>query len=192
MARFADALAQNPVPSRLGDVRLRYEPSMLIGETAKPRRSLRPSLAWVAGIALLLFAVAALAQGNDGPALVLISLGGAAIAAAVRLERHEKRQRRFVVNFATLTLRLDFTTPVAGLPRTLLVPFDQVKAVELLEPGVLVVEFLHGERRLQEALVAFLTEDEAESAQRLHRVLRGAFGLGEAPKPFAFESSFEP
>lgn len=182
---FAAALAAHPAPARLGDVSLRYEPSMLIAETDKPRRSARPSLAWTGGFALLLFSVAALLLPEGAwLAAMLLVLGGLGIAFAVRLERHEKRQRRFVVNFATCSLRLDFSSPFAGMPKTLVVPFDEVKDVQLVDAGamqVLVVDFLRGGTRLQEALVAFIPEAQRTDAERLQRVLHGAFGLGEVP-----------
>lgn len=185
MPPFDQVLATHPAPERLGDVTLRYEPSMLIGETSKPARSARPSLAWAGGVALLLFSMLAVTAADGAwPATLLLLLGGAAIALAVRLERHEKRQRRFVANFVTYALRLDFTSPIAGKARTLVVAFDDVKDVQLVDAGdarVLVVEFLHEGARLQEALVAFITAAQQVEAERLQRVLHGAFGLGPVP-----------
>ncbi len=186
MARFADALKSHPAPSRLGDVTLRYEPSMLIGETEKPRRSALPSFAWLAGFSLLLFAVAAL-MFVEGVwlAVVLMVLGAMSLTAAVRLERHEKRQRRFVANFLTYSLRLDFTSPIAGYARTIVVPFDDVKELALIDQTdgerVLVVDFMHRGARLREALVAFISSAQRDEAERVERVLHGAFGLGEVP-----------
>ena len=194
MARFAAALAENPAPSRLGDVSLRYEPSMLIGETAKPKRTWGPTFAWLGGISALLFALAAIFLSDSGALSALLLADGAlSLLGAVRLERHEKRQRRFIANFGTYSLRLDFTSPIAGQPRTVVVPFEAVKAVELLDAGILTVDVEHRGKRLREALVAFISEEELDDARRLERVLRGAFGLGEIPadSPF-YESSFEP
>jgi HAMP domain-containing protein len=198
VARFEKALAENTAPSRLGDVSLRYEPSMLIGETAKPNQSFTPTVIWLGGIAALLFAIAAIFIVESGwVSALLLAAGAALLFGTVRLERHEKRQRRFVANFATYSLRLDFTSPIAGQPRTVIVPFDSVKAVELLDAGILTVDVEHDGRVLREALVAFIKEGELEAAQRLERVLRGAFGLGEIPADSPIyapseESSFEP
>lgn len=194
VARFADALAEHPAPSRLGDVSLRYEPSMLIGETDKPKRTWRPTLIWLGGISALLFAVGAIFVVEAAwLSYLLLGAGALLLAGTVRLERHEKRQRRFIANFATASLRLDFTSPLAGGPRTLVVPFDSVRAVELLDAGVLTVDVEHQGRTLREALVAFITPVELDDAQRLERVLRGAFGLGEVPADSPiYESSFEP
>lgn len=201
MARFADALKSHPAPSRLGDVTLRYEPSMLIGETEKPKRSVRPTLAWLLGFTCLLFAVAALlfVEAAWVTALLMV-LGAASLTAAVRLERHEKRQRRFVANFVTSSLRLDFTSPIAGYARTIVVAFDAVKELALVEQSdgekVLVVDFTHRGARLREALVAFIPSTQREDAERVERVLHGAFGLGEVPADspihgFGESSSFE-
>lgn len=199
MARFADALASNPAPSALGDVALRFEPSMLIGETPKRPRTWRPTLAWLSGFSLLLFAVGGLVLSvSDALVTVLLVLGGAAIALATWLERHEKRQRRFVANFATVSLRLDFSSPIAGYPKTLVVPFDDVKAVALVPQAdgarCLLVDFAVGDRLLREVLIAYIPEAQLADAERVERVLQGAFGLGEPPdsRPpgFSDESAF--
>lgn len=199
--RFSASLASRTAIERLGDISLRYEPSMLIGETEKLKRSAVPSLAWTGGFALLLLALAALLLPEGAlVAAVLLGLAALTIAFATRLERHEKRQRRFVANFATSSLRLDFTSPIVGKPRTIVVPFDDVKDVRVLEQGdgarVLVVEFIHDGARLQDALVAFVPESQLGELERLERVLHGAFGLGEVPPDspihdFAEESSFD-
>ena len=136
MARFADALESNPAPQALGDVTLRYEPSMLIGETPKGKPTWRTSATWVAGLSFLLFAAGALIlQWDVWVVGLLLGLGAAAIGFAAWLERFEKRQRRFVANFGTVSLRLDFNSPIAGQPRTIVVPFDAVRATELRATG---------------------------------------------------------
>ena len=200
MASFADVLESNPAPRALGDVTLRYEPSMLIGETAKSKATWRSSFVWAGGFSLLLFAVGALMLQWDTSIVVVLLAGGAmAIAGAVRLERLEKRQRRFVANFGTVSLRLDFTSPIAGQPRTMVVPFDSVRAAELLPQAdgatCLCVDFERDRALLREVLVAHIPESQRAEAERLERVLRGAFGLGSPPPPpeppSADESSFE-
>lgn len=197
MARFADVLESNPAPNALGDVTLRYEPSMLIGETRKGKGSWRPSALWATGFSLLLFSVGALAlQWDASVVLSLLIFGALAIAGAVRLERLEKRQRRFVANFGTVSLRLDFTSPIAGYPRTLIIPFDSVRAAGLLPQAdgatCLCVDFERDRALLREVLVAHIPEAQRVDAERLERVLHGAFGLGKPPSaPEADESSFE-
>jgi len=203
VARFADALEQNPAPTKLGDVALRFEPSMLIAETPKPPSTWWPTLAWLAGVGFLLATVGSVLLSSElvaGVALAVV--GGGSLAAATILSRREVRQRRFVANFGTNTLRLDFTTPIAGQPRTMLVPFDDVRAVELMEQAdgraCLVVDFEADRRLLREVLAAHITPAEEEASERLLRVLRGAFGLGEPPAdspafaPNSDESTFEP
>lgn len=189
MARFADALADNPAPTRLGDIGLRYEPSMLIGETPKGRESLWPTVVWVGAVACLVIALGLLLVGAPLVAIgIMAGLGALGMLANSWLERVDRRQRRFVVNFATNSLRLDFVTPFAGRPRTLVVPFDAVKAVTLLEQApalwVLTVDFVPPLGRaevLREVLAAFIPQAQHQDAERLERVLAGAFGLGDVP-----------
>jgi len=188
MARFADVLESHPAPKALGDVALRYEPSMLIGETAKGRATWRSSLTFIAGVALLLFSVGGLVLGWP-TSLVgsFVGLGAAGIGAGVLLERFEKRQRRFVANFGTVSLRLDFTSAIAGYAKTLVVPFDSVVDAALVRQGdgasCLCVDFEVDRARLREVLVAHIPDEQLPEAERLERVLKGAFGLGEKPQP---------
>lgn len=199
MSRFADALAAHPAPSRLGDISLRFEPSMLIGETPQAPRSLAPTVVWLVGIASLVVAVGLLlVNAPIAPIVIMAALGAAGVAANVWLERIDKRQRRFVANFATNSLRLDFVTPFAGRPRTLVVPFDSVKDLQRVEQGdgfwCLTVDFvpLVGKPQvLREVLVAFIPESERDDAERLERVLAGAFGLGDVPEDSPFHGAVD-
>jgi hypothetical protein len=197
MPRFADSLAAHPAPSRLGDITLRYEPSMLIGETPKVPRSLLPTVAWLLGIAALLIALGLLlVDAPIAPIAVMAARGAIGMAASIWLDRIDQRQRRFVANFATNTLRLDFVTPFAGRPRTMVLPFDSVQDLQLVEQGggfsCLTVDFVPPTGKaemLREVLVAFIAEHEREDAERLERVLAGAFGLGEIPKDSPFHDA---
>lgn len=186
MSRFAEALETHPAPRSLGDVTLRYEPSMLIGETAKARPGWRSKSAWLSGVSLLLASLGALVLGADlALSAPLLVGGGAGLGGAIWLERHEKRRRCFVANFGTITLRLDFTSPIAGYPRTMLVGFDDVRAVGLLPQvdgaSCLCVDFEREGKLLREVLAASIPEAQQADAERLARVLVGAFGLGERP-----------
>lgn len=189
MARFEDALAGNPAPRRLGDVVLRYDSSMLVGETRRAPRSVWPTLAWTSGVVGLVAAIGAVAIGAPLALGGLFTvLGAAGLAGATWLEVRERRTRRFVVNFASTSLRLDFVTPFVGRPRTLVVPFDAVRAVDLFEQGdggrCLTVDFVPqvgSSELLREVLAAFIGREELEQAHRLQRVLEGAFGLGTPP-----------
>lgn len=182
MHDFRQALAENPAPPRLGDIALRFEPSMLIGETQAARPTVRPSLLVTVGVALLVVSAALLGLTSELVALPFLLASAAAFGGSAVLLRRERRKRGFVVNFATSTLRLDFATPFAGRPRTLLVPFEDVKAVQALEQGdgqhCLTVDFASGSDLLREVLVAFIPAAEDVAARRLLRLLEGAFGLG--------------
>jgi hypothetical protein len=194
---FRQALADNPAPGKLGDVSLRYEPSMLVGETRAAPRTWRPTVLSGLGIALVIAAIAALIFIESmwlGPALLILASG--ALIASVWLLRFERRKRGFVVNFATTRLRLDFVTPLIGRPRTLLIPFDDVKAVALMEQpdgsSCLTVDFSLGQEVLREALAAYIGKEELESARRLSRVLEGAFGLGSIPPDSLYQPTQSP
>jgi hypothetical protein len=80
VASFAEALEENPAPRRLGDVRLRYEPGRLLGESLPPscwRRQL------------------------PGAGLVLGMVAVALVGFALQLEAQLGR-RRFVLHFPTV------------------------------------------------------------------------------------------
>jgi hypothetical protein len=187
---FAQALEAHPAPRRLGDVALRYEPSMLIGQADRPPRTPAAATALVAALTLGLATVgAALLDWGDGS---LLAVGLAAVttfALTIWLEQRDRRQRRFVCNFETNSLRLDFSTPIAGRPRTLVVHFDGVRALGVLAQGdgrfALAVDFVPSAEApglLREVLVAHVPARALEDLERLERVLHGAFGLG-APSP---------
>jgi len=190
-SRFQRVLEERPAPRVLGDVALRYEPSMLIGETAKPLRSWKPTALWTLALVSGIAAVALLATGAPTPGVaVLVLLAAVLLLAAVWLERVERRRRAFVVNFLTNSLRLDFVTPFAGRPRTLVVPFDAVKSVDVFDQDAgfscLTVDFVAPTGApvvLREVLAAFIPEEQQEELERLTRVLGGAFGLGAPGEP---------
>ncbi len=186
MAGFEEALELHPAPKVLGDVTLRFEPSMLIGETAKSTRGEWATGIWLVGISALLFGVGGLLlSAPEELVACVVAVSAVALAVATWGERHQRAQRRFVANFTTTTLRLDFASPIVGYPRTVLVPFENVLAVELMEQvdgaTCLVVDCQRHAQQFREVLVAFITREEQEQSERLARVLRGAFGLGEIP-----------
>jgi hypothetical protein len=186
---FEAALARQPAPARLGDVRLRFDAFLLVGETPRSGRSWQTGAAAIAGFSALLSAAGLQAALADVALVVApVLLGGLALAAAAWLEQRDRRRRAFVANFGTTTLRLDFVTPFAGRPRTLRVPFDAVKAVALWPQAdgawCLAVDFSLSPTSpdvLREVLAAHIPEAQRPEAERLQRVLEGAFGLG-APR----------
>jgi len=186
---FEAALARAPAPRRLGDVRLAFDAFVLVGETPRGPRSWAATLAWLGGVAGVLGVGGALAAGAGVTAGATAALATAlCFAGATWLEQRDRRRRAFVANFSALTLRLDFVTPFAGRPRTLVVPFDSVRAVGLWPQAdgrwCLAVDFAPGPTSpdlLREALAASIPEAERLEAERLQRLLEGAFGLG-APR----------
>ncbi|PTL77533.1 hypothetical protein DAT35_44140 [Vitiosangium sp. GDMCC 1.1324] len=189
MASFADALEENPAPRRLGDVRLRYEPGRLLGESQPPsfwRRQLP-------GLCLLLAALCAagavvgvlLGGGGERTPPTPMALGAVAVALvgfALRLEAQLGR-RRFVLHFPTERLRLERLRWAPGATHVQWVPFDEVSAVEVVEraPGryALVVVWRHAgeEETRREVLVEHIGASEQEALFRVWRLLHNAFGL---------------
>ncbi|NMO17307.1 hypothetical protein HPC49_06640 [Pyxidicoccus fallax] len=187
MASFEDALLDNRVPGRLGDVRLRYDGGRLVGESLPPpwERRLLPGLC--VGVALGCTVGAALMVGLERGAVPAASVGlavlaGALIALALWLESRLGR-RRFVLHFRSESLRVERLAWTPGATRAELVPFDAVKAVHVVErPGpryALVVEYALEEdgpsRRA--VLVENVRPAEGETLHRVWRMLSNAFGL---------------
>jgi hypothetical protein len=184
---FADALEQNPAPRRLGDVRLRYEPGRLMGESVPPSFWQRQ----VPGACLLMAVACAVGAGvmalREEGALPLLAvlLGGMAVGwvgLALRLEGRLGR-RRFVLHFATEQLRLEQLRYAPGRSRTEWVSFHAVSAVEVVERAsrryALVVVWQPAEAKAPRRAV--LVEDvgghEQEALLRVWRLLHNAFGL---------------
>lgn len=192
---FAQALAENLVPRRLGDVRLRFEAGRLVGESLPPDmlRRLLPVLALaLAGFcALACIALLALRPGDFSAPLALGIVATACVGWALHLEGRLGR-RRFVLHFHTETLRLDTLRWAPGASRTRWVPFDAVTAVETVQQPSgrysLVVcwrdkpeapEDTGGEPPAPEraVLVANVGRAEEEALFRVWRMLHNAFGL---------------
>lgn len=187
---FQDALATNPAPRRLGDVAVRYEPSLLIGEADVAPRGLSFAAVLVVGTAFALGTAGSLVTDASNTVVGLCALGtGVAFFVGVQLDQRARRQRRFVLNFGTTSLRLDFSTPITHHPRTMVVHFDGVKDCALITQGdgqlAITVDFVptpDSPQVLREVLVANIPEADEAPAARLHRTLTAAFGLGEKPE----------
>ncbi len=195
---FAQALAENPVPRSLGDVRLRLEAGRLVGESLPPDmlRRMLPVLALVlaSGCALACITLLVLRPSELTVPLVLGLVAGAFVGAALHLEGRLGR-RRFVLHFHTETLRLDTLRWAPGASRTQWVHFDAVTAVETVEQPSgnysLVVCWRDkppapedaqdpeaAERAVRRAvLVAHVLRAEEEGLFRVWRMLHNAFGL---------------
>ena len=180
--------APNPLPTRLGDVTLQFEPSLIIAQTQPLPRDWAPTIAFIVGVICALLALVTL---STTALTLLVSVSSVSVLTSIWLSRRQTRRRSFVINFDTQTLRLDFTTPFRFLPRTLTLPLDGVSALDLLtQPDgrrCLTVTFTHGESLLTEALIADIAfEDEA--LELLLHLLRGAFALNITPPEAALDS----
>jgi hypothetical protein len=183
---FAQALSENQVPRRLGDVRLRFDGGRLVGESLPPgqlQRMLPGLLLGLAGLCGLGCAVLlALQPSQPGVPIALGVATVACVGGALHLEGRLGR-RRFVLHFHTETLRLDTLRWAPGASRTELVPFDAVTAVETLERpdgryALAVVWSPAPEAEPQRALlVEQVTRAEQEALFRVWRMLHNAFGL---------------
>jgi hypothetical protein len=203
--RFQQVLDAHPAPRRLGDIRLIYDPPLLVGHATRPPRGVAPSIALLGGAGASLLALALVLRGSPrlGIPVALAALAAVLVGLGGILEQHGRRQRRFALDFSLDQLRLDFNTPALALPRTLYVPFDQIVSVDAWPvPGgrsMLTVDFKTEDGTLREVLVHNVSPREQESLDRLQRLLEGAFGLGEAPakpdeprRPPFDDSSFTP
>jgi hypothetical protein len=181
---FQQALEDHPAPKAIGDVHLRFDEFVLIGETVKPLSSWAAQGALIAGICCGVPAmVLALSLQSWGPtvasALTVATAGF--FGAAALLDQWGKRRRRFVANFESHTLRLDFSTRFRGLPRTVVVPFSSVQRLERVAQAdgntALVVELATEAPResgFREVLIAHVTDDEEAALSRIERVLTHA------------------
>jgi hypothetical protein len=190
--KFDQALKANALPQRLGDVQLQYDTSVWVGRADRPARGQLANAALAVGFAFGAVTLVELVLGADHATVGLFLLPSVAgFAGAAWLEQRERRQRAFAVDFHDHILRLDFSTPLTGMPRTLRIPFDAVKAIELEDQGgdlkVLTVDFEAREALFREVLAANITGKQLADAQRVRRMLRAAVGLerpaDEAEKP---------
>ncbi len=186
---FDEALSENRVPPRVGDLRLRSEPGRLIGETSRSQRPLPwlPLLLRGAAVGLGLMAVARLLSGGSWlPALLQTVLAGLGLLAASRLDARGAR-RRFVLHFATELLRLESLPPGGGVPQLDEIPFDAVRSVDIVEElGVGMAIRLYwreGDAERTSLLLRAARPSEGESLHRVWRMLRNAFGLDGTSLP---------
>ena len=190
VASFAEALEENPAPRRLGDVRLRYEPGRLLGESLPPsfwRRQLPGACLVLAALCTAGAVVGVLLGGAGAVSAVPLSLGMVAVALvgfALQLEGQLGR-RRFVLHFPSERLRLERLRWAPGATRVEWVPFDEVTSVDVVEraPGhyALVVAWRPGGKETKETrrevLVEHIGAHEQEALLRVWRLLHNAFGL---------------
>ncbi len=182
---FAAALSQVQFPAAVGDVTLRYETSLFIGETRPRRSTWWPSLALSGGIFFgAALTIATLLRQSSLLQLGWLAATAGCFGAHTWLRRRQRERRRFVLNFALGTLRLDFASAVILSPQTVVVAFDSIVALERLqvsaENQALVIELNGGSTRGQhfkEVLVASVQPQEYQQLDTLEAFLHNAFGL---------------
>jgi len=185
---FADALVENRIPPRLGDVRLRYDEGRMIGESLPPTfgQRLGPELCVLLGAACGVGCLALLvvAPSHYGPPAALALAAAVLVGCALRLEASLGR-RRFVLHFATELLRLERLSWAPSATRMEAIPFDDVTAVQIVQrPSghyAIVVTWKTGPQEQREERRAPLIEQvlpsEEETLYRVWRMLHNAFGL---------------
>lgn len=179
---FADVLAAQTMPKRLGDVQLRLDSPLLIGEAQRPpMQLLREVSFWSLGVVGTVAALASVILGASTPWAMTLTLSAVAFfVVAILLDRYAHRRRAFVIDFHEKTVRLDFSTPLTGMARTWRGTFEQVKALGLLVlpdgQSALTID-IDAQKPFREVLVAALNPNELEPAQALERLLINAFGL---------------
>ncbi|HZH02503.1 MAG TPA: hypothetical protein VEY30_01885 [Myxococcaceae bacterium] len=178
---------------RLGDVRFRYEPSLLIAEVSRSRWK-SPALPLLATSAAGMSAAVIIADPSQAGLAALLGLAAAAVAFWIfRRQSRSQGRHGFVFNFATETLRLDLPGGGPHGPRTERVPFDQVNDL-LVQPSgagtvALVLYFQQGRdgggATAGEVLVDRIRPEEEEAELgRAFKTLRAALGLPEE-EPFS-------
>lgn len=181
---FADALEDNRIPQRVGDIRLRYDEGRLIGESLPPTAGQRlwpelcltvAALCGLGSIALLV-----LVPGAYGAPALLGLATAAFVGYAFRLEAQQGR-RRFVLHFHTETLRLERLTWAPRAVRLETIHFDEVTAVQVVQrPSglyAIIVVWRSGKKEQRMALVEQARPSEGETLHRVWRMLHNAFGL---------------
>lgn len=176
---FEDALQRTPPIERVGELRLRYETSLLIAEPPAPKPDTRLQLLRLGGASLIALALATVVASTDGKppinALVVALLGTGLLAAAPRLFPAPRR-RRFVLNFASESLRID---DLGAQPRTRVLHFDEIAAlaVEPDHSGGFQLVLSAKAPPTREVLVERVLGEDVEELRRLWRVLTDAFGI---------------
>lgn len=169
----------------LGDVALHYDGGRLVGESLPPPWGLRllPGLCLALAVGCAVGAGALLLVDPGGPARVplLLAVGAVAgVGGALFLEARLGR-RRFVLHFRTESLRLETLAWAPRATRAETVPFDEVRAVRVVErPGrryALLVEYGPEAAPRRAELVRDVRPGEAETLHRVWRMLHNAFGL---------------
>lgn len=176
---FEDALERTPRLERVGSLHLRYETSLLIAEPPPRGRDVRRTAVRAAGFILMLFALGSVLLSTKAAfpwtGVVLATVASALLLAGDRLFP-AARSRRFVLNFATESLRIDDLPP---RPRTRILRFDDVVALEVTpqRDGQFSLVATTRGRPSRELLLGDVAPDDVEALRTLWRVMTDAFGV---------------
>lgn len=188
--RFEDALRERRAPEKLGDVRLSYDPPVLVGQTSVERgwRRYLPDALFVGALGCGVGAVGGLVANPGGAVTLPVLLTAAAavlVVLAAQAERRVRRPRRFALNFLDETLRVELSGAFGRRGRALTVPLDEVRDVYAVERRdgcySLRVDFTAGGRTLSALLVDRVPPEERAELGRLWSALRAAFALTPPP-----------
>lgn len=177
---FEARLRARPMPAAVGDVRLRNDGAHLVGEARRRPVGRAEVLAWLAaGASAVVLGAGFVARASVEWLTVLLLVSVGAFVWSGVVEQRRRQIRRFVLDSDAHVLRLDFSSPVSGHPRTWRVPFTEVRRAELVPQldgrQALVVEVeLDGGARYLEALAVDIEAQEHDGAERLLRLVVNA------------------
>lgn len=181
-SHFGAALQREPMPRRIGDVRLRYDAELLIGEKVPPLdgASLLPDALVLAGGAAGMVAMAMLVAPSLRVGSVWGTMGAAALAAAamlagLRLGGLRHGRRGFVVNFHRYVVRVDQPHGLRIRSATTELPFSELREVRLEERGPDRAALVLAAERRTYLLVDAIRDRERSAAARLRGMLEAAF-----------------
>jgi hypothetical protein len=185
MASFEETLEQRlAVPREVGDVRLSYVGGMLLGQARSSGSRTIPQACLLGACgAGALGGLVVLFGGSAAAGLLLGAVAAALLFLAAVLEQRARSPRRFVLNFETETLRLDYAK--LARPATELLSFTKVEGLRAGEGrrgGRLEVDYQgEGGAARTRLLVDEVRPDELESFEQLKSLLEGA--LAQRAKP---------
>ncbi|HVE82413.1 MAG TPA: hypothetical protein VND93_06185 [Myxococcales bacterium] len=181
--RFDAALDREPVARRLGDVRLRYDAELLIGERVPSldAPALIPDALVLTGMAAAVVALCSLVipglSGGLWGTLAAAAISAAATVAGLRMGGLRRGRRGFAVNFDQHVIRIDRPGGLRIRTATTLVPFAEVTAVLLLERGPGQSALAVAARDRPWVLVDAVPDQDRAQLERLRRMLEAAVGL---------------
>jgi hypothetical protein len=201
--KFSEALAsRKPIP-RLGDIRLRFDTDMLVGERVpRPgwgRYTAELALVIALGFGAVCVLVALAPEAPTGASIPLGILSGLCGLAGLRLEIAKRSRRGFLLHFANRTLRIERPSRWTGQTSTLLVPFAEIREAGVTQDRdgryALEVELAPGSKNAParvEVLIPSVAPTELEDLFRVADLTRAAVGLEPPPPSGDPGSSFVP